>query len=162
MGEIKLGGLSFLKMIKKLDSIFASKVLGINNKEIFSSDFSLKNRFQELNLEKFVRRLFCEGEVYGYFIKDNLVAALGIKESEKNSLEIIFISILPEFKGKGIWEKMISFTKLIYRMRRYKFLFPKLFSKEEESLERYFNFSYFSLDEKWSEEHKNLRGDFCR
>lgn len=121
-------------MIKKLDSIFARKVIEVYYESRSSNLLEAKKGMREMDIEKVIRGLFCSGEIYGYFYGDKIIGALGIKELNKNSIRIIFVIILPNFRARRIEKKFLEFVKKISKKRGYeKILHPEYFSLEDKT-----------------------------
>lgn len=105
-------------MIKKLDQSKLTECLDILHKgyEPTAIQFKLTNDNcpyrgrADLPLAVLVEEFLSGIEIYGYYEADNIVALISIY-TEKNTIKINDIVVLPEFWNKGIGTALLEFIK---------------------------------------------------
>ncbi len=128
----------------------------IHRKSIYLVWEKIGKEIDDSGVERFVRKAFCKDGVYGYFIDDDLVGAVGFDEKDDENLEIIFNWVLPEFQGKGIGRELMKFSEGVAKERDYKKLCLEVLKENKKAVNFYEELGYKIIDEEDKEDNSKL------
>ena len=97
-------------MIKKLNEEYSEEIINLHKKAMFPIWDKLGRKYSMKEVQNFIKAVFDNGKVFGYFIENKIVGAIGL-EFRKNSGEIDLILVLPEFQGKNIGKELMRYVE---------------------------------------------------
>ncbi|MDP2925753.1 MAG: GNAT family N-acetyltransferase [Nanoarchaeota archaeon] len=99
-------------MIKKLSRKYLGEIVVLHQEAIYPIWDKLNCGLSNKEVKDFVLDVFLNGDVYGFFINNNLVATIGFELfNHGNKCEISFILVKKEFQRKGIGKQLIDYVK---------------------------------------------------
>ncbi len=98
-------------MIKELNKKYLKELLKI--KELAFKPLEKKlGPYSEKNTKEYLEFTFKNGKIFGYFIRDHLVACVAMVINKKNSIiEVQHLAVNPEFQKKGLGKKLMKFVE---------------------------------------------------